>query len=226
MARRAADLLDYATHQDGAEAHREARMDSVLDAITAIVGRAAESWLGIFALTSPIWLLAVVRIWQALQRRRAFRDFAAARHLQFVGTIPSDARAPYTRIERVRREVLLSNVMEGQWDGLPIRLFDIQRGRAPRWTMVLVTVEGTLRRGAGAEHAIAAGPTALIETNLDVLCVSPRRALDASELATWLSFATTLAQAMERDAKEEAAIDVSEEAPPPARAMFGRFSGE
>jgi hypothetical protein len=201
-------------------------MDSVLDAITVFVGRAAESWLGVFALTSPIGLLAALRIRQALQRRRAFRDFAAAQRLEFVGTIPSDARAPYTRIKRVRWAVLLSNVMEGQWDGLPIRLFDMPRGRAPRWTMVLVTVEGTLRRGAGAERAIAAGPAALIETNLDVLCVSPRRPLDASELATWLSFATTLAQAMERDTKEEAAIDASEEAPPPARAMFSRFSAE
>jgi len=201
-------------------------MDSVLDAITVVVARAAESWLGIAALTSPIWLLAAVRIRQALQRRRAFRDFAAAHHLQFVGTIPSDARAPYTRIDRVRREVLLSNVIEGQWDGLPIRLFDRARGRTPRWTMVLVTVEGRLRRGAGAERALAADPEALIETNLDVLCVSPRRPLDPSELATWLSFATTLARAMERDAKEEVPIDASEEAPAPARTMFGLFSGE
>ena len=201
-------------------------MDSVLDAFIGIVGRAAESWLVMFALTSPIWLLAAARIRQALQRRRAFRDFAAAQHLQFVGTIPSDARAPYTRIARVRWAVLLSNVMEGQWDGLPIRLFDMPRGRMPSWTMVLVTVEGTLRRGAGAERAIAAGPAALIETNLDVLCVSPRRRLDASELAEWLSFATTLAQAMERDAKEEAPLDASEAAPPPMRAMFGMFSAE
>ena len=201
-------------------------MDSVLDAIIVIVGRAAQSWLGIVALTSPIWLLAAVRIRQALQRRRAFRDFAAAQHLEFVGTIPSDARAPYTRIGRVRWAVLLSNVIEGPWDGLPIRLFDMPRRRAPRWTMVLVTVEGTLRRGAGAERAIAAGPAALIETNLDVLCVSPRRSLDASELGEWLSFATTLAQAMERDAKEETPIDASEEARPPARAMFGVFNAE
>lgn len=201
-------------------------MDSVLDAITLVIGRATESWLGMVALTSPLWLLAAVRIRQALQRRRAFRDFAAAQQLRFAGTIPSDARAPYTRIDRVRRGVLLSNVMEGQWEGLPIRLFDMPRGRTPRWTMVLVTVEGTLRRGAGAERAIAGGPAALIETNLDVLCISPRRPLDASELAAWLSFATTLAQAMERDAKEEAPFEASTEAPPPARAMFGLFSAE
>ena len=85
-------------------------MDSILDAIIAVVERAADSWLGMFALTSPIWLLAAVRTRQAWQRRRAFRDFAAAHQLQFVGTIPSDARAPYTRIESVRRAVLLSNV--------------------------------------------------------------------------------------------------------------------
>jgi hypothetical protein len=199
-------------------------MDSVIDAIIAIVERAAQSWLGIFALTSPIWLLAVVRTRQALERRRAFRDFAAARHLQFVGTIPSDKRAPYTRIGRVRWAVLLSNVIEGQSDGLPIHLFDMPRGRDPRWTMVLVTVDGTLHRGAEAERAIAAGPEALIETNLDVLCVSPRRSLDVSELAAWLSFATALAKAMERDAKEATGIDVSEEAPRLARAMFGMFS--
>ena len=163
---------------------------------------------------------------QALQRRRAFREFAAARHLQFVGTIPSDARAPYTRIDRVRRAVLLSNVIEGQSDGLPIRLFDMPSGSTPRWTIVLVTVDGTLRRGAGAERVIAARPAARIETNLDVLCVSPRRPLDASELAEWLSFATALGKAMERDAKEEARIDAPEAAPPPARTMFGSFSAE
>ncbi len=186
-------------------------MDSVLDAITAIVGRAAESWLGMFALTSPLWLLAAVRTGRALQRRRAFRDFAAAQHLQFAGTIPSDARAPYTRIEQVRRAVLLSNVVEGLSDGLPIRLFDMPSRHGPRWTVVLVTVEGTLRRGAGAERVIAAGPTALIETNLDVLCVSPQRRLDASEFAAWLTFATALATAMERDAKEGAHVATTHE---------------
>ena len=122
--------------------------------------------------------------------------------------------------------MLLSNVIEGQSDGLPIRLFDMPRGRTPRWTIVLVTVDGTLRRGAGAEGVIAARPAARIETNLDVLCVSPRRPLDASELAEWLSFATALAKAMERDAKDEARIDVPEAAPPPARTMFGMFSAE
>ena len=213
-------------------------MDSVVDAIIAIIERASESWLGILALFSPFWLLAVVRLWQALRRRRAFREFAAARHLRFVGTIPSDARAPYTRIGRVRWAVLLWNVMEGQWDGLPIYVFDMPtERRSPSWTMVIVIVEGTLRRGAGAERAIAAGlprgslgegqgPAALIETNLDVLCVSPRRKLDTSELAAWISFATTLAKAMERDAKEAAPIDTSAKAPPPMRAMFGIFSAE
>jgi hypothetical protein len=69
-------------------------MDSLLDAIAAAIARAAESWLGIAALTSPIWLLAAVRIRQVFMRRRAYRDFAAAhRNLTFVGVIPSDARA-------------------------------------------------------------------------------------------------------------------------------------
>jgi hypothetical protein len=43
-------------------------MDGVLDAITAIFGRAAVSWLGMLALASPIWLLGAVRARQALQR--------------------------------------------------------------------------------------------------------------------------------------------------------------
>jgi hypothetical protein len=196
-------------------------MDSVLDAIITAIGRAAESWLGVFVLTSPIWLLAAVRVRQALQRRRSFQDFAAEQRLEFVGIIPSDARAPYTRIGRVRWAVLLWNVVEGQSDGLPIYLFDMPHNRRSRWTMVLVTVDGTLRRGAAAERAIAAGPAALIETNLDVLCVSPRRRLDVSELAEWLSFATALAKTMERDAKDEAPVDASEETPPRMRAMFG-----
>ena len=177
-------------------------MESVQDAIRAVFGRAAETWLGIIVLTSPMWLLVVWLIRKGLQRRRAFQDFAAAQHLQFVGTIPSDKRAPYTRIDRVRRQGLLSNVVEGQWDGLPIRLFDLAPGRSPRWTAVLVAVGSTLHRGARAESAIAARREALIETNLDVLFVSPMRALDAPELAAWLSFATTVARALERDADE------------------------
>jgi len=177
-------------------------MDSVQDAIRTVFGRVAETWLGMIVLTSPLWLLAVVLIRKALQRRRAFRDFAAAQRLQFVGTIPSDSRAPYTRIERVRRQGLLSNVVEGQWDGLSIRLFDLSPGRTPRWTAVLVAVGSTLHRGARAERAIAAHREARIETNLDVLFVSPMRPLDVAEVATWLTFATTLARAMELDADE------------------------
>jgi hypothetical protein len=92
--------------------------------------------------------------------------------------------------------------------------------------MVLVTVEGTLRRGAGAEGVIAAQREALIEMNLDVLCVSPQRSLDASELAEWLSFATALARAMESDAKDEVRFDATAKAPTPARAMFGSFGAE
>jgi hypothetical protein len=179
-------------------------MDSFLDTLTALVGRDAAPWVGMFVLWSPIWVFALVRIRKGLQRRRAFREFAAARHLQFLGTIPSDARPPYTRVDVVRRQVLLSNVIEGQWDGLSIHLFDTSRGRSPRWTMILVTVEGTLRRGGTAEGVIAARQDALIQTELGILCVSPKRPLDASELATWLSFATTLAKGMERDAKEHA----------------------
>src|SRR5262245_4652499 len=170
-------------------------MDSVLDAIIAAVTGAAASWLGIIALTAPIWLLGAVRIRQALQRRRAFRDFAAEQQLEFVGIIPSDARAPYTRLGRVRWAVLLWNVVEGQADGLPVYLFDMPQHRRSRWTMGLVTVDGTLRRGPAAERVIADGPAALIETKLDVLCVSPRRRLDVSELVEWLSFATALAKA-------------------------------
>lgn len=200
-----------------------------------------------FAIWSPLWLLAAVWTWQRRQRRRAFQDFAAAQHLEFVGTIPSDARSPYTRFGLVRWAVLLFNVLEGQWDGLPICLFDMpHERRSPHWTTILVTVEGTLRRGAGAERAIAseapgwvrlrdsavdvlietsAEPSLKLTRGLDVLCVSPRRLLDASELAAWLSFATTLAKAMERDAKEDAPIEASEAsiAAPP---MFSMFSGE
>jgi hypothetical protein len=88
-------------------------------------------------------------------------------------------------------------------------------------TVILLTVEDILRRGAEAERAIAAGPQALIETNLAVLCVSPKRPLDAAELATWLSFAATVGKAMERDAKAEARSAASPDAPSPRRGMFG-----
>jgi hypothetical protein len=201
-------------------------MEKLMDAIIAIVERASESWLGIFVLTSPMWLLTAVRIRETLQRRRAFQDFARAHQLEFVGTIPSDGRAPYTQIDRVRGGPLLSNVLEGRWDGLPISLFDSPRGRSARWTMVLVTVEGRLLRGSATERAVAAHPDALIETNLDVLCVSPWRSLDASEFAAWLSFATTLAKAMERDAKEESPLDGLGQATQSPRGILGLFSAE
>ena len=197
-------------------------MDRVVDAFLAIVGRGGGSLVVTIAFLSPLGLIAAMRTWRALQRRRTFRDFAAARHLEFVGTVASDARAPYTRIDRVRRAVLLSNVIEGQWDGLPVRVFDMSKGRRMgQTTVILLTVEDILRRGAEAERAIAAGPQALIETNLDVLCVSPKRPLDAAELATWLSFAATVGKAMERDVKAEARSAASPGAPSPRRGMFG-----
>jgi hypothetical protein len=202
-------------------------MDSVVDAILWIVGRAVDSWLGMFALTSPIWLLAGRRSWQALQRRRAFQAFAAARQFQFLGTIASDARAPYTRFHQVKRAVLLSNVVEGQAEGVPVRVFDMPTGGTLRWTMILVTVEGTLLRGTEAERLIAAGPpAALIEANLDVLGVSPKRPLAPSELSTWVAFAIALAKAMERDEKDARRFDLSAPAPAPERPMFGRFSAD
>jgi hypothetical protein len=183
-------------------------METFMDVLTALVGRAAAPWVGVILLSSPLWLLAAVRFRRSLERRRAFKEFAAAHQLTFAGTIPSDARPPYTRIERVAWAVLLSNTMEGQWDGLPVRLFDMPpaRNKAP-WTAILVTVEGTLRRGEGAERVIVAGPEAFIETNLDVLYVTPRGLLEVSELTTWLSFATALAKAMERDDRESRAFE-------------------
>jgi len=201
-------------------------VDAFLDALTALVGRAAAPWLGMIVISSPLWLLGLYLLRQALQRRRAFKAFAAARQLEFVGTIASDARAPYTRFRLVRRQVLLWNVIEGRWDGLPIHLFDTRRGRrSSDLTMVIVTVEGELHRGRATEGVIAAGPAALIETNVDALCVWPDRRLTPSELAAWLSFATTLAKAMERDAKEAARFDTPD-APRLRRAMFGLFTAE
>jgi hypothetical protein len=180
-------------------------MEAFMDALTAIVGRAAAPWVGVILLSSPIWLYAAMRMGRGLLRRRAFQEFAAAhQQLKFVGTIPSDARAPYTRSEFVRWGVLLSNVVEGEWDGLPIYLFDVPfRAEPTRWTTILVKVEGTLHRGAGAEGVIAGstvGQEAMIEMNLDILCVSAQKPLDGPELSTWLSFATALAKVMERDA--------------------------
>jgi hypothetical protein len=193
-------------------------VDNTLAGIVEFAG----STVGIVVLSSPIWGLAVVRMWQALQRRRAFRDFAEARHLQFVGTTPSDARPPYTRIGLVRWAVLLSNVVEGNWDGLPVYLFDMPRGRrrAP-WTTALVTVGGTLRSGPAAAAVTSAGPAALIETDLDVLCVSPRRLLEASELAGFLTFATALAKAMEHDARAAGPADMTAATSQRDRPLFG-----
>jgi hypothetical protein len=202
-------------------------MDSLLDAIAATIARAAESWLGVVAITSPIWLLAAVRIRRVLMRRRAYRAFAAAhQQLEFVGVIPSDARAPYTRIPLVSSAVLLSHVVEGEWDGLPIRLFEMPYRRGgPYWTTILVTVEGRLLRGPEAERVMSSRPDLLIRINLDVLCLSPQRRLVAPEFADWLSFTTALAKAMERDAKEAARFETPPETPF-KREMFGTFSDD
>lgn len=196
-------------------------MDSVLDDVIGFFATAAGLPLGLLVLTSPIWLWAAVRTRQALQRRRAFRDFAKAHRLEFVGIIPSDKRAPHTRIELVRWAVLLWHVVEGQWDGLPVSVFDMpSRGGSP-WTMALVTVEGTLRRGAYAEAVIAARPALSIQIEFDVLCVSAMQRLDVAELGALLAFATALAKAMERDAEEARSRDVFPEAPRVERPMFG-----
>jgi hypothetical protein len=180
-------------------------MESFMDALTAIVGRAAAPWVGVFLLSLPLWPFGLWGLRKSRARRRAFQDFAAARNFRFVGTILSDVRAPYTRLRGVRAQGMLRHVVEGQSNGLSIYLFDGQpqsRSYPPFGTMVLVTVEGKLRRGTAAERTIASGPAALIEADIDVLLVSAERYLDASELSAWLWFATTLAKAMERDAME------------------------
>jgi hypothetical protein len=162
-----------------------------------------DNVLAIVALTSAGGLVAAMWIRKILLRRRAFQEFAAEKRFEFVGTIPSDGRVPYKRIQRVAQAVLLTNLVEGQWDGLPVRVFDMPwRRRGAKLTTVLVVVEDTLRRGALAEGVLAARPDAMIDIDLDILIVTPARLLDASELAEWLTFATALAKAMERDFKQ------------------------
>jgi hypothetical protein len=178
-------------------------MDGIVDALVGVVERASESWIGTIALFSPIWLLAGVRGWQALRRRRSVQAFAAERRFRFLGTIASDARPPYTAFPQVSRSVLLTNVLEGESDGLPVRLFDLYPRRGTRWTAILVTVDDTVHRGPRAESVIAGRREAMVDTNFDVLFVSPKRLLDASELSAWLTFATTLAKAMEEDARSQ-----------------------
>jgi len=162
-----------------------------------------DNVLAIVALTSTGGLVAAMWIRKILLRRRAFREFAAARGFEFVGTIPSDGRTPYKRIQRVAQAVLLTNLVQGQWNGVPISVFDMPWfRRGSKLTTVLVVVEDTLRRGPLAEGVLAARPDTLIDMDLDILIVTPRRLLDAPELPEWLTFATTLAKAMERDFKE------------------------
>jgi hypothetical protein len=50
-----------------------------------------------------------------------------------------------------------------------------------------------------------------------------RPQIDVPELAAWLAFATGLGKAMEHDGKDAFPHDVSEQAPPPMRPMFGMF---
>lgn len=197
-------------------------MQGFMDLLTAIVGRTAAPFVGVLLLSSPLWVMGGMYLRKEWGRRRALQDFAAARQLTFVGTIPSDARAPYTRIYWVARAVLLSNVIEGRWDGLPIKLFEMPADRArPTGTTVLVTVEDLLRRGARAEHAIAAGPAETwIDMNAEILCVCAQRRLDPSELPTWLSFAVAVAKAMEQDLKDAVRFDTSGPTPPPKRTLI------
>lgn len=200
-------------------------MDSFWEAIIEI---AQSRWSLLFyvLVICPWWLPAVAWYRRGLRRRRAFQDFAAANRLQLIGTMPSDAGA--TRMKHwpmlLWRVVVGTNVIEGQWDGLPIRLVDLASSRnSPSRTTVFVTVDGILHRGARAERAIAAGSAALIRTDVDVLSVLARPQIDPAELAAWLSFATGVVKAMEQDGKEVFPRDVSETAAPPTRPMFGMF---
>lgn len=200
-------------------------MEGFWEAIITIV-QSRWSLLFCVLVMCPWWLPAVAWYRRGLRRRLAFQDFAAANHLQLIGTVPSDAGA--TRMKHWRmllwRVVVGTNVIEGQWDGLPIRLLDLASARnSPSRTTIIVTVDGILHRGARAERAIAAGSAALIRTDVDVLSVLARPQIDPAELAAWLSFATGVVKAMEQDGKEAFPRDPSETAAPPTRPMFGMF---
>lgn len=176
---------------------------SMSDPISTFLARTFGPTLGGIVVSSPIWLYIAVQAGRAVRRRREFREFAAARRFEFVGTIQADADAHrrYARVPSARRGTLLTNLIEGQRDGLSISVFNVGYGRRRSETAIMVTVDYTLRRGADAERVIATRPEAIVDVDDDMLLVTPRRLLDASELDAWLSLATTLALAMERDAK-------------------------
>jgi hypothetical protein len=164
-----------------------------------------------------LWVLA--GIWRAWARRRAFRRFAEAHRLQFAGFVVPDARLPYSRFERLRWAVLLSNVLEGPWDGVWVAVFDMRKTRHSPVSAVQVRVENLLPRvqiprlwraesdvagevGPRAAAVLARRPQTMIEADFDSLLVIAERRLDASELPELLGFATALARALAVDSRE------------------------
>jgi hypothetical protein len=178
-------------------------MDTILDALVSLLRSGSGPLLLAVLVFGPLLAIIVFRTRGGLQRRRDFESFAEARGLRFAGTIASDARAPYDRVGTGKWAVLLYHVVEGTWDGLPVSVFDMPRGKRPTWTVALVTANGLLRDGKAAARVRSATPGYSAEANLDVLYVTPERQIEVTELPDLLDCAVSLVKAMEQDAREE-----------------------
>jgi hypothetical protein len=91
----------------------------------------------VIGLTAGAVMVAVM-LRRAIAQRRGFQQFAPTHGLKFVGTRVSDAQLPFTAFEQVRSAVLLCNVVEGAWQGVPLTLFEFNASRGGnRWTAVI-----------------------------------------------------------------------------------------
>jgi hypothetical protein len=91
-------------------------------------------------------IMIVVWLRRAIRQRRGFRRFAAAHNLKFAGTRASDAEQPFTLFERVRTSVLLFNVVEGMWQGIPVAVFEFNVAHGTVWTAVIATTPSSAMR--------------------------------------------------------------------------------
>jgi hypothetical protein len=170
---------------------------------------------------------AGVGLMRFLRRRRSLQAFAAAHGWTFHSVLRSDARPPYTRLRELRRTALLWNILEGQWNGHAVAIFDRKPRRRILFTGVLVTVGGRMRslhadwdavRHAGSRpdlfgslttELLTSGPPLLLEADDNVLYATAGDARDGATLGDLLDLATGIATAMVAEAERAPAISTS-----------------
>lgn len=145
-----------------------------------------------------------IGLYQSLQRRQGFRQFAAHYGLRFEGLVVPDGRAPYIQFDHLKWSVTIYNAVEGPWEGFEVAAFDYNVGRHTRRTAAIVRTPHVL--GEGVHPATA--PFDEVLTSNDLLYVRSPKLLPPSALPGFLSAAVALARPLSDAAGQARAAGV------------------